>query len=118
MNATAIEKTLIKLKTIEKHLNSYEHDPLLVEDYHESITQLQMQYGHEMNEILFSIYDEYCEDDPIRPFTDYIHREGVEVEADDFPGVKAHLILNTHPLRFELQHPKGEYKQVVWSLAS
>ena len=118
MNYTAIEKSLIKVRAIERHLSMFEGDPLLTEDYEETLLQLQMQYGHEMSEILFEIYDEHCEDDRVHPFMDYAKSEGIMVEAEDFPGVQACLKLKTTPLRFELEHPEKTYKEVVWSLAS
>lgn len=118
MDYAAIEKSLIKIRTIETHLTLFESDPLLTEDYEETMYQLQVQYGHEMGEILFEIYDEHCEDDRIHPFVDYIKGSGIMVEADDFPGVRACLKLKTMPLRFELEHPNKEYSETVWSMAS
>lgn len=118
MNFAIIEKSLVKIKTIESHLSFYESDPLLVEDFQETIMLLQIQFGHEMNEILFEIYDEHCEDDRIYPFVDYARREGIMVESEDFPGVNACLKLKTMPLRFELEHPDKAYSEIVWSMAS
>lgn len=118
MNIAAIEKSLIRIKTIETHLSRFDSDPLLIEDFEDNLLQLQIEYGQEMNEILFEIYDEHCEDDKIFPLIDYAKEGGVNVEAEDFPGVNAILKLKPKPLRFELEHPKGEYREVVWSLAS
>lgn len=118
MNLKAIEKSLIKIRTIEAHLSMFESDPLLAEDYEETMIQLQIQCGNELNEILFEIYDEHCEDDRVRPLRDYVNSEGIMVEAEDFPGVNACLKLKTMPLRFELEHPEDGYTEVVWSIAS
>ncbi len=118
MNFSAIEKSLIKIKIIEAHLSTFESDPLLTEDFQETLMHLQMEYGYQMNEILFEIYDEHCEDDRIHPFVDYVKGGGVMVEADDFPGVNACLKLKAKPLRFELEDPQNTYTQVVWSRAS
>lgn len=88
-------------------------------------------YGTYVEEVLFNVHDEYCPDnevllpsaymasDYLRTTTDRVaydveNDQGIRVEADDFPGVRARLVLIPGPTRLILQGEKDEFKETVW----
>lgn len=116
MNTKLLEKTIHKLLVTRKHIEMHESDPLLEEDFKESLSDLKNQYGQYLNDVLFDIYDEYCEDDPCPDIEEFLKTQKVNVHPEDFGGT-ALLELKTAPLRFELSDPKQKITQVVWSAA-
>lgn len=90
-------------------------------------------YGRYLEEVLFNVYDEYCPDNEILPLPAYFTSSydvdnegsssvyeaspgnGVSVDADDFPGIKAKLVLVPNPIRMVLLGEKESFKEVVWS---
>lgn len=114
MNSVQLEESLTRLLLTKRHIEMYEKDPLLVEDFEEGLQELQMQHGQYLNDLLFDIYDEYCEDDPCPDFIDFLKSETVVVHPKGFPNEKAHLSLLTAPFRFKLSDPYHNYEQIIW----
>lgn len=107
-----------------------EHDAILSEIHDMEETFLQT-YGPFVEEALFNVHDEYCPDNDVllpvaymasaymkvshpRYLYDVENDQGIRVEADDFPGVKARLVLIPGPTRLILQGEKDEFKETVW----
>ncbi len=107
-----LEQTIIKLRTIKNNVDLNANNPSLSEDYEEALKDLGRRYGQTLNDTLFDIYDEYCEDDEIQPIVEYLADEGVEVQAYDLPDASASVSLKTSPLRFEFESRDHSYKQV------
>ncbi len=114
MEVNAINQLINKIYTIKSHLEMHENDPLLVESYHDYYQQLKQQHGHYLNELLFDIYDEYCADDEVRELSEYLSPGGVEIEADDFPGIHAKLFMKPEPLRITIKDVKFNFEEVLW----
>ncbi|MFY0685587.1 MAG: hypothetical protein JXQ90_00405 [Cyclobacteriaceae bacterium] len=90
------------------------------------------EYGAFIEEALFNVHDEYCPDNdvllPVAYFaSDYLKKgiegahqydvsneEGILVQADDFPGVEARLVLCPNPTRLILQGKKEMFREIVW----
>lgn len=94
-------------------------------------TEFHSNFGSYLDEVLFNIHDEYCPDNTVqnplsylaqeytkhvngRTYYDVDRNEGVRVEADDFPGINARLVLIPGPARLVLQGEKEEFKETVW----
>lgn len=86
-------------------------------------------FGSYMEEVIFSVHDEYCPDNDIMKPVAYIasryikkhdrvcdvpKSEGIPVECDDFPGVKVRLVLMPTPTRLILQAENENFREVVW----
>lgn len=112
-----LEKKIGQLRLIKSHLDLHECDPLLAEDYEETVQELNQEYGGTMNEILFDLYDEYFEDDEIQPFLNYLTDHGVKVDGEDFPGIQVRLSLKLSPLRFEVIRETDSHQEVIWQAA-
>lgn len=106
-----------KIVSIRTHLDLYENDPLLMESFEEYYLQLKNEYGAFLQSLLFDVYDEYCEDNEVAEIEHYFNLEGVEVEAEDVPGVYANLRIKANPLRLELKARHDEFKEIVWAAA-
>jgi len=117
MNTQELDKLILKAVQLRSQIEMYQSDPILVKSYEKSFSQLKMKYGQYLEEILFEIYDEHCADSQVENLESYLSVQGVEVEADDFPGVKAKLQIRTAPLRFVLLNPQATYEEVVWKAA-
>ncbi len=117
MNTQELNKLILKALQLRSQIEMYQNDPSLLESYEQSFNQLKLKYGQYLEEILFEIYDEHCADSPVENLEKYLSTNGVEVEADDFPGVKAQLQLKTEPLRFVLHNPQTTYEETVWKAA-
>ena len=117
MNTKLLERTIHRLLITRNHIDMYESDPLLKEDFEETLFELKRQYGQYLNDVLFDIYDEYCEDDPCPDIEEFIKSREVLVHPEDFPGQTAQLELKTSPLRFVFSDPKRKVSEVVWSAA-
>ena len=94
----------------------------------------RLEYGSYLEEVLFNVYDEYCSDDQVQSLTSYfadtyqIHSkgtnlnfdvaddEGVEVHAEDFPGIQARLVLVPNPVRLILQGTREPFREVLWKM--
>jgi hypothetical protein len=92
----------------------------------------EREFGHYIEEALFNVHDEYCPDNDImlplaymashylkkessrKTYYDVLSGEGIRVDADDFPGVKARLVLLPNPVRLVLIGEEEDFKEVVW----
>ncbi len=114
METKAMNKLVNKIFTIKRHLEMHEQDPLLIESYHEYYDQLKQKHGHYLKELMFDIYDEYCSDNEMQDLSDYLSPKGVEVEADDFPGIHSKLFIKPEPLRIVISDVQFSYEEVLW----
>ena len=90
----------------------------------------QYAYGSYIEEALFNVHDEFCPDNEVlkprsymanaytagdeRHLYDVAPNEGIAVEADDFPGINARLVLVPGPTRLVLQGQTVPFKETVW----
>ena len=118
MNPTELEKSIAKLLLTKRHIELVETDPLLIEEFEGQLQNLRIQHGQYLNDLLFDIYDEYCEDDPCPDFAEFLKNPNVVVHPEDFPQETALLSLQVHPLRFELSDLEHTHEEVVWLNAS
>lgn len=102
----------------KRHIELVESDPLLLEDYEGQLKELKIQYGQYLNDVLFDIYDEYCEDDSCPELTEFLKNPNVVVHPEDFPNATAILSLKVHPLRFLLSDVDHTHEEVIWKNAS
>ncbi|RED95624.1 hypothetical protein [Marinoscillum furvescens] len=94
-------------------------------------SEFQYAYGSYIEEALFNVHDEYCPDNEVlRPVSylatsyrktrdnelefDVDPQEGIPVDADDFPGIKARLVLVPGPTRLILQGQQEPFRETVW----
>lgn len=117
MDLYELNRLIEKIATIQGHLSKNENDPLLLENLQNHIALVNARYGIYLNDLLFEVYDEYCEDNEVQSIDRYLSPEGVPVEADDFPGVQYRLKLKAFPLRFELENKEMGNYEVVWRAA-
>lgn len=117
---SVIVRLLGMKKTLQGRMSDMEREDLLTElQSWEQI--LIMEYGEWLEEILSQVYDEYCPDDEVVSPISYLYGSnllsgdspvGVEVHADDFPGVQARLVLLPDPVRLELYNE--HFREVIW----
>lgn len=112
-----LDRLVAKFTAIKRHLESNEKDPLLEETYEEYLSLIQEKYGRYLDDVLFDIHDEYCEDFEVKDIEAYVSLEGVEVYAEDFPGVKAKLFLKANPLRCVMASLDRPYEEEIWRAA-
>ena len=115
MKQKKLDRLVNKVFTIQHHLETHEKDPLLVESYMEYYSTLKEQYGYFLTEKIFDVYDEHCSDDEVQELKYYLSGDGVSVEADDFPGIKAKLFLKSSPLRIVMSTPDFQNEQILWT---
>lgn len=113
MEDSKLSRLLSKIRTIKTHLDLIGTDPLLQESYDDEIYQLKRRYGGYLSDLIFEVYDDVCSDCEIQDLEAYLSKEGVLVEADDFPGVQARLKMKINPLRFELVSPDEKIQEIV-----
>ena len=121
----AIAEKKIDLKRFDP--NDPQFDVLMVEIREMEDTFLS-DYGVFMEDALFNVHDEYCPDNDVLLPIAYIasqylkddekydveNDQGIPVEADDFPGIRARLVLVPEPTRLILQGEQAEFKETVW----
>ena len=117
MRINELNRLINQIFTIKTHIDLYEGDPELLESYEGHLRQLKLRHGQYLDELLFEIYDEHCEDSEIMDFAKYLSQDGVNVEAEDFPGVKASLTLRPNPLRFILSDTEQQHQEIIWKAA-
>lgn len=86
-------------------------------------------FGSYLEEVIFNVHDEFCPDnDVMKPIayiaSHYIARhdkkweapshEGIPVQCDDYPELKARLVLIPSPTRLVLQAENNTFREVVW----
>lgn len=92
--------------------------------------KFQYAYGAYIEEALFNVHDEFCPDNEVLKPASYMasnyfqgdgpnqfdvaQNEGINVEADDFPGIRAKLVLVPGPTRLVLQGQTIPFKETVW----
>lgn len=92
-----------KIIQMKEQLRKAENTPLIVETLSMYIYHLNEKYGIYLNEMLFEIYDEYCEDGNMENLESYLNPEGVPIEIINKPGKIFALKLKPFPLRFVIE---------------
>ena len=131
LNEAFIEIAEKKIDLVAFDVNDPQYDALLSQ-IHQLEENFLVAYGSYVEEALFNVHDEYCPDnDVLLPVAymasqylrnhggsnvqyDVENDQGIPVEADDFPGVRARLVLIPGPTRLILQGEKSEFKETVW----
>ena len=135
MNIEKLNQAFVEIAEKKIELTGFEvqepqYDAILAQ-IHELEEGFLETYGSFVEEVLFNVHDEYCPDnDVLLPVaymaSDYLKKpdqrytydvendQGIRVEADDFPGVSARLVLIPEPTRLILQGEKDEFKETVW----
>lgn len=130
LNQAFIEIAEKKIQLSGIGYNDPDYD-LLETEIHELEDDFQSNYGSFIEEALFNVHDEYCPDNDVLLPIAYIastykkgngqftydvdDHQGIPVDADDFPGIKARLVLIPDPTRLVLQGEKEHFKEVVWT---
>ncbi|MBV6644904.1 MAG: hypothetical protein KI790_05625 [Cyclobacteriaceae bacterium] len=133
MNIENLNQAFIEIaeKKIELQQFDYEdpHYGVLEEGIRQLENRFTEQYGPFIEDALFNVHDEYCPDNDVLYPAAYIASQylktdnyqydvekdqGIRVEADDFPGVKARLVLVPAPTRLVLQGEQKEFRETVW----
>ena len=124
----------ISLKSIAEKKNQlfqldYNHQDYdqLEEDLHELEDKLIEEFGSDLEDVFNLIHDEYCPDTDVLSPIAYMAKkydvdqkglhevtldEGVPVDADDYPGKEARLVLVPGPARILLQINNSESVEV------
>ncbi|MDW3191714.1 MAG: hypothetical protein R8G66_05095 [Cytophagales bacterium] len=130
LNQAFVEIAEKKIELTRFDVQEPQYDAVLAE-IHTMEENFQLTYGTYVEEVLFNVHDEYCPDNEVllpsaymasaylrssndRVVYDVENDQGIIVEADDFPGVKARLVLIPGPTRLILQGEKSEFKETVW----
>lgn len=130
LNQAFVEIAEKKIELTRFDVQEPQYDAILSEIHNMEEGFLQT-YGTFVEEALFSVHDEYCPDNDVllpvaymasaylktsndRDMYDVENDQGIPVEADDFPGVRARLVLIPAPTRLILQGEKDEFKETVW----
>jgi len=98
-------------------------------------TQIELNFGDKMEEILTDTYDEYCPDNDISHINEYllgnyiqtgidaeghitydfVQGSGVKVAVDEYENQTARFVINPNPIQLVLDI-EGEPRKIVWSL--
>ncbi len=130
LNQAFVEIAEKKIELTRFDVQEPQYDAILAE-IHEMEEEFLQTYGSYVEEVLFNVHDEYCPDNEVllpsaymasaylktstdRVAYDVEKDQGIRVEADDFPGVRARLVLIPGPTRLILQGEKDEFKETVW----
>ena len=135
MNIEKLNQAFIEIAEKKIELDRFDvQDPqydLILAEIHDMEEAFMQEYGSFVEEALFNVHDEYCPDNDVllpiaymasqylkspnakQPY-DVTKDQGIPVEADDFPGVKARLVLVPGPTRLILQGQFDEFKEIVW----
>ncbi len=130
LNQAFVEIAEKKIELTRFDVQEPQYDAVLSE-IHAMEEQFHQTFGTFVEEILFNVHDEYCPDNDVllpsaymasaylktsndRVIYDVETDQGIPVEADDFPGVRARLVLIPGPTRLILQGEKDEFKETVW----
>ncbi len=117
IDITTLEKKIARLFFTAKHIQLHDIDPLLNEDFEHQLQELKQNYGQYLNDILFDIYDDYCEDDECPDIIEFLTSNVVTVHPDDVLSGEAFLQMKTDPLRIELYDSTNQFKEVLWKVA-
>lgn len=130
LNQAFVEIAEKKIELTRFDVQEPQYDAVL-EEIHTMEENFLQSYGTYVEEVLFNVHDEYCPDNEVllpsaymasaylktttdRVAYDVENDQGIIVEADDFPGVRARLVLIPAPTRLILQGEKSEFKETVW----
>ncbi|MEQ8470791.1 MAG: hypothetical protein RIC35_06375 [Marinoscillum sp.] len=135
MNIKNLNQAFVQIAEKKNELFQYaksdQHSQDLKNELRELEQEFQYEFGSYIEEALFNVHDEFCPDNevlkPIAYFAgryvvsdrgenefDVDQNEGIAVEADDFPGINARLVLVPGPTRLVLQGVKESFKEIVW----
>jgi len=134
MNISNLNQAFIEIAEKKNRLNQCDKADKLYSSLNEEIVKLeeqfQFEYGAFIEEALFNVHDEFCPDNEVRKPIYYMANsyssdsttcqydvasdEGIAVEADDFPGINAKLVLVPGPTRLILQGQTVPFKETVW----
>lgn len=118
MDNTAKLNSLVRQVSVaQSHLTHHESDPLLEETCRDCFEEIDAEYQYYLNDVLWNIYDEYCEDFQVENIENYLHPSGVNVESEDLPGVKAKLKIKPSPLRIVATNEMITNEEVLWQVA-
>jgi hypothetical protein len=98
-------------------------------------TQMELNFGEKLEEILTDAYDEYCPDNEISNINEYLNGDylstgldangsitydfksgsGISVSVDEYEGKSARFVINPNPIQLVLDIEK-EPRKIVWSL--
>ncbi len=117
IDTTTLEKKITRLLITAKHIQMHGVDPLLTEDFEDQLYELKIKYGQYLNDILFDIYDEYCEDDDCPDIIEFLTSDKVAVHPDELFLSDAFLEMKTNPLRIELSGNNDQFHEVLWKVA-
>ncbi|MEQ8582316.1 MAG: hypothetical protein RIC30_01740 [Marinoscillum sp.] len=134
MNIKNLNQAFVEIAEKKNQLFRFAKEGSSYHDLQEEVKRLeedfQMTFGAYIEEALFNVHDEYCPDNEVLKPLSYLAshyepkqgtevydvdpEEGIEVEADDFPGIKAKLVLVPGPTRLVLQGLNADFKETVW----
>lgn len=134
MNISNLNQAFIEIAEKKNQLFHCKKTDKMYESLNEEIAKLeedfQYAYGAYIEEALFNVHDEFCPDNEVMKPKSYMastylegdgnHQfdvppsEGIAVEADDFPGINARLVLVPGPTRLVLQGQTVPFKETVW----
>ncbi|MEM9326232.1 MAG: hypothetical protein AAGA85_11270, partial [Bacteroidota bacterium] len=118
MNIEKLNQAFIEIVEKKIELDRFDvPDPqydLILAEIHAMEETFMQEYGSYVEEALFNVHDEYCPDNDVLLPVAYMASEylkdpegnqpydvpkdqGIPVEADDFPGVRARLVLVPGP---------------------
>lgn len=127
MNIKNLNQAIVLIAEKKEEIANYVETDFAYEILKNEIDQLsdylRKNYGPVLDEALFGIYDEFCPDNEIKDYQEYITQDytvkqlinAVEVEADDIPGIHATLALVPNPARFVLTSHDLNFQEVVWT---
>jgi len=137
MNLPKLEELMVSLADIKTQLQNEATGSISHTELSLQIQQLQAQlldeFGPYLEEALFTVHDEFCPDDEVKPLLDYVPTyfekegsnghtryflpkgEGVEVETDDYPGIPTRLALVPNPTRVVLKVQDSGMEEVLWA---
>ncbi|MEQ9302338.1 MAG: hypothetical protein RJQ14_00370 [Marinoscillum sp.] len=135
MNIKNLNQAFVQIAEKKNELFQYarhdEHYESMKKELSELENDFQYEFGSYIEEALFNVHDEFCPDNEVLKPTSYFasqyvisdrgehefdvdRNEGIPVEADDFPGINAKLVLVPGPTRLVLQGTKESFKEIVW----
>ncbi len=134
MNISNLNQAFIEIAEKKNRLFQCKKSDEMYDSLNEELAQLeeefQYAYGAYIEEALFNVHDEFCPDNEVlkprsyiasayttggdRDLYDVAPDEGIAVEADDFPGINARLVLVPGPTRLVLQGQTVPFKETVW----
>lgn len=124
MNIKNLDKALVEIAEKKNQLSAANLSKSVAETLTQEISELeadfQQQYGAYIEEALFNVHDEHCPDNEVQRPLAYLASDlespgqGISVEADDLPGIRARLVLVPSPTRLVLCNDGESFGEVVW----